>query len=44
MSFGLIYLIDYFGNWGIVILFVPFMVAYGFALRHFTMLERLRNV
>ncbi len=43
-SFGLIYLIDSFGNWGIVILFVPFLVAYGFGLRHFEMLEKLRNV
>ncbi|WP_341752645.1 MULTISPECIES: MFS transporter [unclassified Candidatus Tisiphia] len=42
-SFGLVYLIDFFGNWGIVILFVPFLVAYGFALRHFEMLEKLRN-
>ncbi|HJD56563.1 MULTISPECIES: MFS transporter [unclassified Candidatus Tisiphia] len=43
-SFGLVYLIDSFGNWGIVILFVPFLVAYGFGLRHFEMLEKLRNV
>ncbi|MCC8416533.1 MAG: MFS transporter [Rickettsia endosymbiont of Gnoriste bilineata] len=43
-SFGLIYLIDSFGNWGIVILFAPFLVAYGFALRHFEILEKLRNV
>jgi hypothetical protein len=43
-SFGLVYLIEHFGNWGIVILFVPFLVAYGLALRHFAMLERLRNV
>ncbi|WP_425364441.1 proline/betaine transporter [Candidatus Tisiphia endosymbiont of Mystacides longicornis] len=42
-SFGLIYLIDSFGNWGIIILFVPFLVAYGFGLRHFAMLEKLRN-
>ncbi|WP_341750890.1 MFS transporter [Candidatus Tisiphia endosymbiont of Sialis lutaria] len=42
-SFGLVYLIDFFGNWGIVILFVPFLVAYGFALCHFEMLEKLRN-
>jgi MFS transporter, MHS family, proline/betaine transporter len=44
VSFGLVYLIEYFGNWGIVILFVPFLVAYGFALRHFAMLEKLHNV
>ncbi|UCM85535.1 MAG: MFS transporter [Rickettsia endosymbiont of Culicoides impunctatus] len=44
VSFGLVYLIEHFGNWGIVMLFVPFLVAYGFGLRHFAMLERLRNV
>ncbi|MCC8372439.1 MAG: MFS transporter [Rickettsia endosymbiont of Pseudomimeciton antennatum] len=43
-SFGLVYLIEYFGNWGIVILFVPFLVSFGFGLRHFAMLEKLRNV
>ncbi|MCC8372269.1 MAG: MFS transporter [Rickettsia endosymbiont of Pseudomimeciton antennatum] len=43
VSFGLIYLIDSFGNWGIVILFVPFIVSYGFALRHFETLEKLRR-
>ncbi|WP_425360271.1 MULTISPECIES: MFS transporter [unclassified Candidatus Tisiphia] len=43
VSFGLVYLIEYFGNWGIVILFVPFLVAYGFGLRHFAMLEKLRD-
>ncbi|MDR0296542.1 MAG: MFS transporter [Rickettsia sp.] len=42
-SFGLIYLIDYFGNWGIVMLFIPFIVLYGFGLYHFETLERLRN-
>ncbi|MCC8398583.1 MAG: MFS transporter [Rickettsia endosymbiont of Labidopullus appendiculatus] len=42
-SFGLIYLIDYFGNWGIVILFMPFIVLYGFGLCHFETLEKLRN-
>ncbi|WP_341748910.1 MFS transporter [Candidatus Tisiphia endosymbiont of Sialis lutaria] len=42
-SFGLVYLIEHFGNWGIVILFVPFLVAYGFGLRHFAMLEKLRD-
>ncbi|MCC8398209.1 MAG: MFS transporter [Rickettsia endosymbiont of Labidopullus appendiculatus] len=43
VSFGLVYLIESFGNWGIVILFVPFLVAYGFALRHFEILEKLRR-
>ncbi len=44
VSFGLIYLIDHFGNWGLLILFVPFLVAYWFGLRHFEILEKLRNV
>ncbi|WP_425362725.1 MFS transporter [Candidatus Tisiphia endosymbiont of Hybos culiciformis] len=43
-SFGLVYLIEYFGNWGLLILFVPFLMAYGFGLRHFEMLEKLRNI
>lgn len=43
-SFGLVYLIEHFGNWGLLILFVPFIVLYGFGLRHFETLERLRNV
>ncbi|WP_375319246.1 MFS transporter [Candidatus Tisiphia endosymbiont of Oplodontha viridula] len=42
-SFGLVYLIEYFANWGIVILFIPFLVLYGFGLRHFETLKRLRN-
>ncbi len=42
-SFGLVYLIDYFANWGIVILFIPFIVLYGFGLSYFETLERLRN-
>ncbi|WP_341748969.1 MFS transporter [Candidatus Tisiphia endosymbiont of Sialis lutaria] len=44
VSFGLVYLIKYFGNWGIAMFFVPFMVAYGFGLYHFETLERLRNM
>ncbi|HJD64106.1 MAG TPA: MFS transporter [Rickettsia endosymbiont of Sericostoma sp.] len=43
-SFGLVYLIERFGNWGLLILFIPFIVLYGFGLRHFEMLEKLRNV
>ncbi len=42
-SFGLVYLIESFGNWGIVILFIPFIVLYGFGLHHFDVLEKLRN-
>ncbi len=42
-AFGLVYLINYFGNWGIVILFIPFIVLYGFGLHYFDVLEKLRN-
>ncbi|WP_375319392.1 hypothetical protein [Candidatus Tisiphia endosymbiont of Oplodontha viridula] len=42
-SFGLVYLIDCFGNWGIVMLFVPFIVLYGLGLRHFEMLGGCRR-
>ncbi|XVN42641.1 MAG: MFS transporter [Candidatus Rickettsia vulgarisii] len=34
-SFGLVYLVEYFGNQGIWFLFVPVMIAYGFSLSYF---------
>ena len=42
-SFGLVYLIDYFGNWGLLVLILPFTVLYGFGLRYFEWLEFKSN-
>ena len=38
-SFGLIYLISYFGNWGIVFVMMPVVIGYRFGLYHFENLE-----
>ena len=34
-SFGIVYLIKYFGNLGLLFLFVPVMTGYGYGLFHF---------
>lgn len=39
-SFGLTYLIAYFGYWGLLILMIPVLVGYGYGLRHFIALEK----
>lgn len=39
-SFGLTYLIQYFGYWGLLILMVPSLVGYGYGLHYFIELER----
>jgi MHS family proline/betaine transporter-like MFS transporter len=38
-SFGLTYLVAYFGNWGLLILMVPVLIGYGYGLNHFKKLE-----
>jgi MFS family permease len=38
-SFGLIYLIKYFGNWGILIIIIPITIGYAIGLMHFEKLE-----
>ena len=38
-SFGLIYVINYWGNWGILIIMLPVILGYGFGLLHFQRLE-----
>ncbi len=40
VSFGLIYLIHYFGNWGILLIAIPTLVGYKFSLGHFEKLEK----
>ncbi|OJW73492.1 MAG: hypothetical protein BGO68_03565 [Candidatus Amoebophilus sp. 36-38] len=39
-SFGLTYLIAWFGYWGLLVLMVPVLIGYGYGLRHFIKLER----
>jgi MHS family proline/betaine transporter-like MFS transporter len=39
-SFGLVYLIKYFGNWGILVIAVPIICGYKFALTHFENLDK----
>ena len=38
-SFGLIYLIEYLGNWGLLVIMLPATVGYAFGRRHFEQLE-----
>ena len=38
-SFGLVYLVNYFGYWGITILTVPITLCYRWAILHFEQLE-----
>ena len=40
-SFGLVYLTESFGNWGILIIMVPVCVGYTIGLRHFENLDRI---
>jgi len=39
-SFGIVYLIKYFGNLGLLFLFIPVIIGYGFGLFHFVNLEK----
>lgn len=42
-SFGLVYLIEYFNNWGILLISLPTLLTYKFALSHFENLEGKRG-
>lgn len=42
-SFGLVYLIQYFGNYGILFIAAPTFLVYKFALSHFENLEEKRE-
>jgi len=42
-SFGIIYLIKYFGNLGLLFLFVPVIIGYGCGLFHFVNLEKQKE-
>ena len=39
-SFGIVYLINIFGPWGMLIIMIPITVGYAFGLSHFEYLER----
>lgn len=42
-AFGLTYLIAYLGYWGLLVLMIPGLIAYGYGLNYFTELERKEN-
>ncbi|ARD87077.1 MFS transporter [Rickettsia amblyommatis] len=39
-SFGTIYVIKYFGNWGLLIILIPVYCGYNYGLSHFEQLEK----
>ncbi len=39
-SFGLIYLVKYCGNWGLLIIMIPVTIGYAFGLAHFINLDQ----
>lgn len=42
-SFGLVYLTEYFGHWGILMLFIPFLISYGVGLQYFIRLRTIKD-
>lgn len=40
VSFGLVFLMDICGNYGLLIILLPMMLAFHFGLKHFTKLEK----
>ena len=43
ISFGLTYLIKYFGNYGLWIYITPILIAYTLAIKHLSNLEKKRG-
>ncbi len=39
-SFGLVYLIEYFGNYGLLFLMIPITLGFAFGIYHFEKLEK----
>lgn len=39
-SFGFIYITEYFGSWGVLVILVPINLGFAFALNHFQKLEQ----
>ncbi|WP_375330941.1 MFS transporter [Candidatus Tisiphia endosymbiont of Oplodontha viridula] len=42
-AFGFNYLIEYFGNWGLLIIMIPINIGFAFGLLHFEKLEKKRE-
>lgn len=42
-AFGFIYLIDYFGNYGVLIIMMPISIGYFLGLKHFENLEQVND-
>jgi hypothetical protein len=43
-SFGFVYLVDIFGNWGTLLIMVPICVGYAVGLRYFEKLDRETDI
>ncbi|XVN43126.1 MAG: hypothetical protein RCG15_02225 [Candidatus Rickettsia vulgarisii] len=43
-SFSIIYLTDYFGNWGLLLIMLPICFGFYYGIMHFIRLERLKSV
>lgn len=39
-SFGIVYLVEYFNYWGVLIIIIPVLILYTFGLYHFEKLEK----
>ena len=39
ISFGLTYLIEYLGYWGLLVIMVPMLVGYSYGINHFRKLD-----
>ena len=39
-SFGVVYLSEYFGNYGLLVLFIPVIIGFAYGLYHFDKLEK----
>ena len=39
VSFGLIYLNLWFGHWGLLLVMIPTLISFGWALKHFEKLD-----
>lgn len=39
ISFGIIYILEYIGQWGLLIILVPSTIAFGFGVNYFNKLE-----
>ena len=39
-SFGLVYLSEYYGNWGILVITLPIAIGYAYGILHFEKLEK----